>query len=226
MPNLTDLDAVVKAIGSFPSEDLQNAAEDAIANASDELGSALWTTFGQQARQDDFSVDYRRMLAYQTHVQLKLTQGFVNDTPAITVKAARSALDLGGSDAIDITDQCDIDKEKGIITFSREVSVSDNIDLRGSTWQAVGATGTVYFRAAYTAGFEVSGDTYTIPADWDWVKRLATLKVRIALDQHPVFRQNESTTDVKLLQTQYANTLQQKIRYAPRAHKPVASRKV
>lgn len=153
-------------------------------------------TFDLAAREDDFRVG-------EGATAFALSRGFVRTGP--TVSAAQDRGDLGAS-ARDITDQVDIDRERGVVSaFCR----------RGEQ--------PVWLRISYQAGFGTDdSETYKdVPA---WLSLAAQLAARIALNAHPSFVSNLSTTDASVLRSQLDRIIQSKMRYLPWAQIPRASR--
>jgi hypothetical protein len=220
---LTSVESIVKAIGSMPdTSDMTNAVEDALDAATDELETIIRSDFALQNRQDDFFVNYDLLLRDETVLTFKLAQGLVTATPTISIVAARSVSDLNTAGAfLDITSGVDVDYEKGVISFSRDLEVVNNSTVRTAITGTYGRT--VYFRVSYTAG--LSTDDHIVYKDVPkWLARMASTKVRIILDSHPYFRQNLSTSNVKLLEDQFTHLSARHCRYFPSAKSPQTSR--
>ncbi len=92
-------------------------------------------------------------------------------------------------------------------------AIADDEELRGfRPW---------WFRVSYTAGFTAT-DGQHFDAVPGWLALAARLHARVALSAHPMFVQNQSTTDARLLQGQLVRILERHARYMPWAETPRA----
>ena len=196
---LATLQSVQEATGVDNGRDGENAILAALEAATLDLAARLRCgSFDLTSRQDDFR-------ACRGASAFALSRGFL--AAGLTVSAAHDRADLASA-GLDITDEVDIDREKGVVVIPRPAT--DQL---------------LWLRVSYSAGFATDdGETYTdVPA---WLARAAQLTARVALNAHPSFVQNLSTTDASMLQSHLNRIVQSKMRYLPWAQIPRASRTV
>lgn len=194
---LATLQSVQEAIGVDNGRDGENVILAALEAATLDLAARLrCATFDLAAREDDFRL-------CEGSMAFALSRGFVRAGP--TVWAAHDRGELGAS-ARNVTDQVDIDRERGVV----------------SAFCRAGAP-PLWLRVSYLAGFGTDDcATYKdVPA---WLSLAAQLAARIALNAHPAFVSNLSTTDASALQSQLDRIIQSRMRYLPWAQIPRASR--
>ncbi len=200
---LASLLSVQEALGVEAGQDSDNAILAALDAATDDIASRLRTTLERVTARDDFAVEMSQYPAGHL-VRLGLLRGFLVGTP--TVKAARLPMEFGVSE-IDLTAKATVDPEKGV------VSIAGDDELRGlRPW---------WFRVSYTAGFTAT-DGQQFDAVPGWLTLAARLHARVALSAHPMFVQNQSTADARLLQGQLGRILERHARYLPWAETPRA----
>ena len=102
--------------------------------------------------------------------------------------------------------------EKGV------VSIAPGSWIDGET---LGGFRPWWFRVTYTAGF-TAADGQHFDAVPGWLALAARLHARVALSAHPMFVQNLSTPDARLLQGQLGRILERHARYLPWAETPRA----
>ncbi|MFO1157270.1 MAG: hypothetical protein U1E60_00370 [Reyranellaceae bacterium] len=196
---LASLQSVQEAIGVDNGRDGENAILAALEAATLDLAARLRCgSFDLASRQDDFR-------ACSGASALALARGFLAGGP--TVRAAQDRADLASA-GLDITGEVDVDREKGVVIIPPP-----------STDQPL------WLRVSYSAGFATEdGETYKdVP---EWLALAAQLTARVALNAHPAFVQNLSTTDASVLQAHLSRIVQSKMRYLPWAQIPRASRTV
>ena len=194
---LASLQSVQEAIGVDNGRDGENAILAALEAATLDLAARLRCgTLDLAAREDDFRL-------CEGASAFALSRGFLRAAP--TVWAARDRRALGVS-ARDISDEVDVDRERGVV---------------GAVCQP--GEQPLWLRVAYQAGFATEdGETYRdVPA---WLSLAAQLAARIALNAHPAFVTNLSTTDASALQSQLDRIVESRMRYLPWARIPRASR--
>ncbi|MGE0580138.1 MAG: hypothetical protein AB7F22_25400 [Reyranella sp.] len=194
---LATLQSVQEAMGVDNGRDGENAVLAALEAATLDLAARLRCgTFDLATCEDDFRI-------CEGATAFALSRGFVH--AGSTVWAAQDRGDLRPS-ARDITDKVDIDRERGVVSaFCRRSEQP------------------LWLRVSYQAGFATDdGETYRdVPS---WLSLAAQLAARIALNAHPSFVTNLSTTDASSLQSQLDRIVQSKMRYLPWAQIPRASR--
>lgn len=203
---LASLLSVQEALGVEAGQDSDNAILAALDAATDDIASRLRTPFGRVTARDDFAVELGQYPAGHL-VRLGLTRGFLTGAP--TVKAARLPAEFGqsgiGASEIDLTARATVDPEKGV------VSIAGEDELRGfRPW---------WFRVSYSAGFTATDGRHydAVPG---WLALAARLHARVALSAHPMFVQNQSTADARLLEGQLGRILEHHARYMPWAETP------
>lgn len=211
---LASLLAMQEAMGVANGEDSVNAMLSALDAASPELAGVLrFKTFDRETRQDDFCLRLDRQPADEPVVALALARGLLAASPAVTVVAAGSQAALATA-PVGILSQVDIDREKGVVSLPASVDLGD-------------AAGTLvlWIRVGYACGFTTDDEAVykDVP---EWLSRAAQLSARIALNAHPAFVANQTATDARLLERQYAAIVQGRMRYLPWAVLPKASRAV
>ncbi len=194
---LATLQSVQEATGVDNGRDGENVILAALEGATLDLAARLRCgAFDLASREDDFRI-------CDGATAFALSRGFVRAAP--TVWAAQDRSDLGAS-ARNITDRVDVDREKGVVSVLCRASEQP-----------------MWLRVSYQAGFGTDDcETYKdVPA---WLSLAAQLAARIALNAHPSFVTNLSTTDASVLQSQLDRIIQSKMRYLPWAQIPRASR--
>jgi hypothetical protein len=194
---LATLQSVQEATGVDNGRDGENAILAALEAATLDLAARLRCgTFDLAAREDDFRV-------CDGSTAFALARGFVSAAP--TVWAAQDRADLG-TIGQDITDEVDIDRERGVVSA---------VCWPGSQ--------PLWLRISYSAGFaSEDGETYTgVPP---WLSLAAQLTARLALNAHPAFVTNLSTSDASTLQLQLDRIVRSRMRYLPWAQIPRVSR--
>lgn len=204
---LASLLSVREALGVEAGQDSDNAILAALDAATDDIASRLRTSFERTTARDDFAVEVGQYPAGHL-VRLGLLRGFLVGTP--TVKAARSPAAFG-VDEIDVTAKATVDPDKGVVSIAPD----------GEAGEALGGFRPWWFRVSYTAGFTATdGQHYdAVPA---WLALAARLHARVALSAHPMFVQNQSTADARLLEGQLVRILGRHGRYMPWAETPRA----
>ena len=200
---LASLLSVREALGVEAGQDSDNAILAALDAATDDIASRLRTGFERVTARDDFAVEIGQYPAGHL-VRLGLLRGFLVGTP--TVKVARSPAEFG-VDEIDFTTKATVDPDKGVVSIA-----GDEVLCGFRPW---------WFRVSYTAGFTATdGQHYdAVPA---WLALAARLHARVALNAHPMFVQNQSTADARLLEGQLVRILERHARYMPWAETPRA----
>lgn len=200
---LASLLSVREALGVEAGQDSDNAILAALDAATDDIASRLRTGFERVTARDDFAVEIGQYPAGHL-VRLGLLRGFLVGTP--TVKVARSPAAFG-VDEIDFTAKATVDPDKGVVSIAGD----EALDGFRPWW----------FRVSYTAGFTATdGQHYdAVPA---WLALAARLHARVALSAHPMFVQNQSTADARLLEGQLVRILERHARYMPWAETPRA----
>ncbi len=200
---LASLLSVREALGVEAGQDSDNAILAALDAATDDIASRLRTGFERVTARDDFAVEIGQYPAGHL-VRLGLLRGFLVGTP--TVKVARSPAEFG-VDEIDFTGKATVDPTKGVVSIAGD--------------EALGGFRPWWFRVSYTAGFTATdGQHYdAVPA---WLALAARLHARVALSAHPMFVQNQSTADARLLEGQLVRILERHARYMPWAETPRA----
>lgn len=220
---LTTLATVATAMGLDSGLDTENAVLDAIESATDSLAGWSRNTFERTSRQDDFAVNLGELGAGCDIIGLALKQGFVAATPALTVKAARALAVFGTADEVNLTSQVDVDKEKGVVSFSRDADFGEIIFSSIRARQMVSEAW--WFRVTYTAGLLPDANDPDLYAGVPpWLVRAANLQARISLNAHPAFVANQTTTDYKMIETQLVHIMASRLRYLPSAVTPKNSR--
>lgn len=196
---LASLQSVQEATGVDNGRDGENAILAALEAATLDLAARLrYGTFDLASREDDFRV-------CDGSTAFALSRGFVRAAPTVAVAPQRCDL---GALAQDITDEVDVDRERGVVMTSGRSSDQP-----------------LWLRVSYQAGFATDdGETYKdVPA---WLSLAAQLTARMALNAHPSFVTNLSTTDASTLRSQVDRIVQSKMRYLPWAQVPRVSRTV
>jgi hypothetical protein len=196
---LATLQSVQEAMGVDNGRDGEGAILAALEAATLDLAARLRCgTFDLASREDDFRV-------CDGATAFALSRGFVHPGP--TVAAAQERRELGAASR-DITDQVDIDRERGVVITPGWA--------RGQP---------LWLRVSYQAGFATDdGETYKdVPS---WLSLAAQLTARMALNAHPSFVTNLSTTDASTLRFQLDRICASKMRYLPWTQIARASRMV
>ena len=204
---LASLLSVREALGVEAGQDSDNAILAALDAATDDIASRLRTSFERVTARDDFAVEIGQYPAGHL-VRLGLLRGFLVGTP--TVKVARSPAEFG-VDEIDFTGKATVDPTKGVVSIAPDGDSGDALSGFRPWW----------FRVSYSAGFTATdGQHYdAVPA---WLALAARLHARVALSAHPMFVQNQSTADARLLEGQLVRILGRHTRYMPWAETPRA----
>ncbi|MCA0246378.1 MAG: hypothetical protein LCH93_07145 [Proteobacteria bacterium] len=204
---LASLLSVREALGVEAGQDGDNAILAALDAATDDIASRLRTTLERTTARDDFAVEIGQYPAGHL-VRLGLLRGFLVGTPTVT--AARLPAEFGTNE-IDLTATATVDPEKGVVSIAPG----------GGAGEALGGFRPWWFRVSYTAGFTAT-DGQHFDAVPDWLALAARLHARVALSAHPMFVQNQSTADARLLQGQLVRILERHARYLPWAETPRA----
>lgn len=207
---LASLLSVREALGVEAGQDGDNAILAALDAATDDIASRLRTALERTTARDDFAVETSQYPAGHL-IRLGLLRGFLVGAP--TVKAARLPAEFGVNE-IDLTAKATVDPEKGVVS----IAPGSGIDT-GIGDETLGGFRPWWLRVTYTAGFTAT-DGQHFDAVPDWLALAARLHARVALSAHPMFVQNQSTADTRLLQGQLGRILERHARYLPWAETP------
>jgi hypothetical protein len=203
-------------LGFSAMPNIQAAISAALEIAEQTLASAIGTTFDQKQITDAF---YVRTPSYRdgpnVRTELRLSRGFVNQTPAVVGTMAASNVGYGlfdiapiYPDTLDVSANLVIDWEKGV---ARDITTQ-----YCQNWLTV----------QYTAGFPGSGSdpmSYDLTKVPQWLQQAANLSAKIIIQSNPALEDPKIKLDTTLMQRQLNVLLGQHIRYAPAALFPSTS---
>ncbi len=194
---------------------LQQAVENAVAHATEELSGVLRTEFDRVTVTDLFYnvQSFREGVAFST--RLRLNRGFLDLSQTYTIRAAGTRLKLPLSTAKDLRDEPDgsgddltiVDADKGLIVI-RDIDLSN-----------------FYIEVGYTSGFNLDTDEKKLFDQTDvpaWLQEVAFLQANILVRNNPVLSshfEGDSTTNELVMSRDRA--IQSRIRYHPEYLNPV-----
>ena len=214
---LSSITRLQKDLGFDSMTNFNNAATEALNMAETQLASALGADFQQQAVTDTFYIPepsyYRNFFDFRT--EFRLSQGFVNATPAMTATAVAKAgmFWFGGDHLVTDPDTLDVAANM-VVNFEKGVCVDTTYAYR-HRW--------VTF--TYTAGFPfdttddppISYDLTVVP---DWLQTASHMAARIIMQSNPALEDPAIKLDTTMLQKNLNVMLQRKLRYTPAAYLP------
>jgi hypothetical protein len=220
---------VMSALGLNDLPDYVNAVNEALDAATIQLESDMRVAFEQKA-----CVDYFMPADNDPSTKLKLKKAFVQASPALAVTYAVSqgAWTLG--ETINLTSICKVDNDRGIVWVSgpdpASPSANGTVPQLFYPWATFGLNFPgfcglkgAFLSVSYTAGFpadQADDESYDLTVVPKWLQSIARVVARISLADHPALQVTTVTSDVRLLQNQYAAMINAKSRYAPDAVLP------
>jgi hypothetical protein len=203
--------------------DYVNAVDEALDTATLQLINDLRTEFDRLALVDYYEVDPN-----DPFTKLKLSQGFVQPSPAPVVIYATSASAWSQGARVDISPICKIDYDKGVVWVSGSTPTGAPAPISDPEIIFPGLSGISFpgyfglkgamLSVSYTAGLEVDGtdaDLYDQTQVPKWLQQLSRLTARIMLVSHPALQVTGVTPDSKPLIAQYSGIVSRKTRYVP-----------
>lgn len=195
----TDVQELIRFKDIEEIGDALNIALDAVTS---ELEKKIRTSFPEATRYDIFRAKHQEVDIGLYEYHWRLANGFVVEDEDFTVKVASSMADLTTAAATDITDDCIINKEKGLVSY-------------------IGAALGTFVRIDYTSGFTDNGDVYEdVP---DWLEKAAIYAAIIHIDTvSPTLRHNtDEETSTSGLRRIYGGIVTAHERYFPKYDNPV-----
>ena len=165
---------VLKRIGLAESEDRLSAVQSALFGVTYKIEADIRTTLSQQARIDYFSPPTYRIPP--KHIQLNLTQGFVDSTVAVVVTVSSSGYVADATTPTVLADsEYEIDFTKGQIVLSSNIY-----------------SGTETVSVAYTAGFAKDIQDRVVNAP-SWLEEAAKAAAVLVLNAENFSRQKSKS---------------------------------
>lgn len=197
------------ALGFQSTNDVNHKLNIALDTTTTLLSELLETNFDQGARIDKFFISKEQHPFIGSFVSLKLSNGFVNVTPAVEVRTASFLSSLPAGELVNMA-EVEINYEKGLVLITYEGSYLPSIYR--SRFE-----GDLFTQVAYTSGFATQGTEYgpvftNIP---EWLKRVA---IYTALNVYNTLVNTDLKDPLKGLR---AMMLDRHIRFSPASFIPV-----
>lgn len=184
-------------------EEIDTAIDQALESATSALETKLRTPVNRHVGYDIFRLKPVVTDPSIFEYHLRLSRGFVDEEATFTVRTAGSIAALTGDSAVNITADCIVNKEQGILSY------------------VGGALNGLFCRVDYTAGFLDNGETYEdVP---DWLNKAACFHAIVSIDAiSPKLRGDESNeTPTAGLRRIYGEIIGKHIRYYPKHALPL-----
>ncbi len=200
-------------LGFDSMTNFNNAATEALNQAELQLMSALGVEFQQQTVTDTFYIPEpsfcRNFFDFRT--EFRLSQGFVNPTPAVSAIAVAKAgmfwfgrdHIVNNPDTLDVSANMVINYDKGVCT--------DTTYAYRHRW--------VTF--TYTAGFPADGTdatSYDLTVVPTWLQTASHMAARIIMQSNPALEDPAIKLDTTMMQKNLNVMLSSKLRYTPAAY--------
>ena len=202
-------------LGFDSMTNFNNAAAEALNQAELQLTSALGVEFQQQTVTDTFYIPEpsfcRNFFDFRT--EFRLSQGFVNATPAVSAIAVAKAgmFWFGGDHIVNNPDTLDVSANM-VINYDKGVCTDTTYAYR-HRW--------VTF--TYTAGFPPDGTntaSYDLTVVPTWLQTAAHMAARIIMQSNPALEDPAIKLDTTMMQKNLNVMLSSKLRYTPAAYLP------
>lgn len=212
---LVPVSTIRNALGYDNLTDIVTAIKAGLDTADVGLAASLRTTFEEQARVDYFHVKASFQPATDVRqTSFLLKQGFVQASPAYTMKAAPTRAGLAETSAVNLRDVTNfgdltsMDTERGVV-------IVDGYDLTG-----------LYVKVGYTAGFGADADEEDLYDQTEvptWLQEMAKVSSMIDVVTNPsLFGEDETKPNTKVLTNKLGLMITDHVRYEPLARKPLA----
>jgi len=206
---LISVSSIRTSLGFDDVADINAAIESTLKTSTQSVASSLRTGFGRGSRTDYFYATAPYTIGTFAQLYLLLDQGFVDSSENVTIKIAPTIEKFGTSEEEDITTNCLVNYEKGVVHISGKNFYNQVIKVE------------------YIAGFNLDDQEVTqydpdeVP---EWLKNIAKMEtlITLALTREDLWHSEGKFTTTEL-RTRLLDQLSRYTRYEPKALNPIFS---